>query len=340
MRFSLTKWILGVIGLLLIATVVIINFIWQDYQSFIDKKNTLAKPIIIEILSGMNFQQLTETLVVKDIIDKPYYFKWLARQSNKATQIKTGEFEIVSGLTPIEILDTFVSGKVVQYSLTLVEGWQFSQALDLIEQSPHLEKTLNYANRDEIMLQLGLPKPHPEGLFFPDTYHFPKGTTDREFLIRAYDRMDKVLQEEWLGRAESLPYQRPYQALTMASIIEKETGLASEREEIAGVFVRRLIKGMRLQTDPTVIYALGKQFDGNIRKKDLSVDSPYNTYRNHGLPPTPISLVGRAAIHAALHPADGKSLYFVAKGDGSHQFSDTLAEHNQAVATYQLKKKR
>ena len=199
-----------------------------------------------------------------------------------------------------------------------------------------MKKTLDYSDLDNLLVQLGYPKQHPEGLFFPDTYHFPRATTDKEFLQRAYQRLQTVLEEEWQQRAENLPYQSAYEALIMASIIEKETGLASERETIAGVFVRRLNKKMKLQTDPTVIYAMGQQFDGNIRKKDLSIDSPYNTYRYKGLPPTPIALAGREAIYAALQPQDGKALYFVAKGDGSHYFSETLAEHNSAVAKYQL----
>ena len=187
------------------------------------------------------------------------------------------------------------------------------------------------------MSELGYPDLMPEGLFFPDTYYFPKGTTDIAFLQRAYQRLKVVLDEEWQQRDANLPYQNAYEALIMASIIEKETGLASDRGTIAGVFVRRLNKNMKLQTDPTVIYAMGKQYNGNIRKKDLDIDSPYNTYRHKGLPPGPIALASREAIHAALHPEDGKSLYFVAKGDGSHYFSENLTEHNRAVAKYQLK---
>ncbi len=223
------------------------------------------------------------------------------------------------------------SGKVIQYSLTLVEGWHIWEVLNAVSDDPVLIKTLSHDQADTLMQQLGLEAEHAEGYFFPDTYYFPRGTTDKEFLIRANKRLFDVLNEEWEQRDEGLPYQTPYEALIMASIIEKETGHPDERSEIAGVFVRRLQKDMKLQTDPTVIYAIGQQFDGDIRKKDLSIDSPYNTYKVKGLPPTPIAIVGREAIHAALHPKDGKTLYFVAKGDGSHYFSETLAEHNKAV---------
>jgi UPF0755 protein len=187
------------------------------------------------------------------------------------------------------------------------------------------------------MVKLELAGTHYEGQFLPDTYHFPKNLTDVEFLKRAYSAMQTVLKEEWDNRAVGLSYKNSYEALIMASIIEKETGQASEREQISGVFVRRLEKRMRLQTDPTVIYGMGDKYKGNIRKRDLLRDTPYNTYRRHGLPPTPIALPGRDAIHAALHPAESDALYFVARGDGSHQFSATLKEHNNAVIKYQLK---
>lgn len=190
------------------------------------------------------------------------------------------------------------------------------------------------------MAKLGYPGLPAEGLFYPDTYHFPRGTTDVAFLRRSHEALLQVLKEEWQSRDEGLPYQSPYEALIMASLIEKETALASERGQIAGVFVRRLQRGMLLQTDPTVIYAMQESFDGNIRRKDLQIDSPYNTYVYAGLPPTPIALVGREAIFAAMQPEEGKTLYFVAKGDGSHHFSETLQEHNRAVAKYQLGKEQ
>ncbi|MEJ2093844.1 MAG: endolytic transglycosylase MltG, partial [Gammaproteobacteria bacterium] len=214
--------------------------------------------------------------------------------------------------------------------------WTFREVMSAVKDHPALNITLDDNINEFIMSVLGSPAFSPEGQFFPDTYHFPYGTTDIEFLRRSHRQLQSVLLDEWEKRSENLPYQQAYDALIMASLIEKETGIPEERDRIAGVFVRRLARGMRLQTDPTVIYAMGKNFDGNIRRKDLDIDSPYNTYRNPGLPPTPIALAGREAIHAALHPSDGKDLYFVATGDGGHYFSETLEEHNKAVRKYQL----
>lgn len=309
---------------------------YQSYQGFKQTALNIAQTETFTIDAGTSFDRVNEQLVARGIVERPRYMSLLARETGLATRIRTGEYQLTPGMTPVSLLELLVSGKVMQYTLTLVEGWNLREVLAAVEADPVLEKTLDYADRKQLMTQLGLPAQSAEGLFFPDTYYFPRGTTDRAFLQRAYDRLQSVLQEEWQQRAENLPYKSPYEALIMASIVEKETGLAAERGAIAGVFVRRLHKGMKLQTDPTVIYAMGEQFDGNIRKKDLSIDSPHNTYRYRGLPPTPIALAGREAIHAALHPESGKTLYFVAKGDGSHYFSETLAEHNRAVAKYQL----
>ena len=208
--------------------------------------------------------------------------------------------------------------------------------MQAVQKNEVLEHTLAQADEDYVMAQLDHKGEMAEGRFFPDTYHFPRGTTDVEFLKRAYDTMVRVMEEEWEVRDGGLPYKSSYEALIMASIIEKETSIPDERYKIAGVFVRRLQQGMMLQTDPTVIYAIGRNFDGDIRNRDLTIDSPFNTYTSKGLPPTPIAAPGRASINAALHPEAGTALYFVAMGDGHHHFSDTLAEHNKAVAKYQL----
>ena len=239
-------------------------------------------------------------------------------------------------MNALQLLDDLVAGKVIQYALTIPEGLTFRQIMQLLRQQPELRHTLADDSPAAVMQAIGEPGQSPEGRFYPDTYHFPRGTTDVQFLRRAYRTMAGVLQQEWQARDTGLPYKTPYDALIMASIIEKETAVPAERERIAGVFVRRLEKGMRLQTDPTVIYALGQSYDGNIHRRDLSLDSPYNTYRHAGLPPTPIAAPGRDSIDAALHPAPGEELYFVARGDGSHEFSRTLEEHNRAVARYQL----
>jgi UPF0755 protein len=227
---------------------------------------------------------------------------------------------------------------VISYSFTLVEGWTFQQVLEAVREQEALQGTFENLTAEAIMERLGHPGEHPEGRFLADTYHFPRGTTDLALLQRAYGAMQEFLQQEWDRRAADLPFKTPYEALILASIVEKETAVAEERPQIAGVFIRRLRKGMKLQTDPTVIYGMGERFDGNIRRRDLSENTPYNTYVHRGLTPTPISMPGRDAIRAVLHPADGKSLYFVAKGDGSHYFSATLQEHNKAVRKYQLKR--
>ncbi|HET8711947.1 MAG TPA: endolytic transglycosylase MltG, partial [Spongiibacteraceae bacterium] len=235
-------------------------------------------------------------------------------------------------------------GHVRTHTLALVEGWTLAQVRAQLDKDTFLQSSLNEVSNTELLSALGIDKKpgrNAEGLFFPDTYVFSGSTSDRDILRQAYRRMEKVLDEEWQQRATDLPYQNAYDALIMASIVERETGNASERPAIAGVFVRRLQRGMLLQTDPSVIYGLAAQFDGNLRRRDLeNPDNVYNTYQHRGLPPTPIALPGRAAIHAALQPAGGDALYFVAKGDGSHQFSATLAEHEKAVRQFQIKQRR
>ena len=300
-------------------------------------QNNRAMDFTIE--PGMSLQSISTRLREMGLIKQPYYLVIEARRTRKDGKLKAGEYVISPGTTPRQLLDQFVIGKVKQYGLTIIEGWTFAQLMETIGNNTILTHTLNAADNSSVMSALGYPELSPEGQFFPDTYYFPRGTTDLDFLQRANHAQQEILAQEWEQRAENLPYKTPYEALIMASLIEKETGLTEERAEIAGVFVRRLQKGMKLQTDPTVIYAMGKNFDGNLRRQDLTIDSPYNTYVYTGLPPTPIALPGRDAIHAALHPADNNTLYFVARGDGSHHFSETLNEHNKAVARYQLDRK-
>ncbi len=313
-------------------------FVWQHMQTQLNTPITLADDTHFVIQPGQNLADVAHRLTENGWLSHPNYLIFTARRTGKANQIKSGEYPISKGTTPLQLLDQFVEGKVIQHSLTLVEGWNLRQIEDAIRSSEILEQTITDWSGANLIKLLNIPHASAEGLIYPDTYHFPRGTTDLDFLQRAYDRLQAVLQQEWEKRASELPYQSAYEALIMASIIEKETGVAEERPQIAGVFVRRLNKGMKLQTDPTVIYAMGENFDGNIRRKDLKIDSPFNTYVYPGLPPTPIAAVGRAAIHAALNPESGKSLYFVSRGDGTHYFSETLAEHNRAVRKYQLKK--
>lgn len=264
-----------------------------------------------------------------------------ARWTGADQKIKHGEYLLNAPLTSIELLALLQSGKVLQYQVTLPEGITLQSAIAILADTEQLQSVLHEGASDPRILAMVAPYDSPEGWFFPDTYHFSRNSTDLGLLQRAQARMAEVLAEEWRGRAGELPYETPYEALIMASIIERETGLPEERGEIAGVFVRRLQRGMRLQTDPTVIYGLGDTFDGNLRRSHLRDDNNvYNTYRISGLPPTPIALPGRDSIHAALHPSEGSALYFVARGDGGHVFSDTLAEHQAAVRKYQLRRKK
>jgi UPF0755 protein len=287
---------------------------------------------------GTSFGAMAKDLERRGLISSALYFRIIARWDDKAHRIRAGEYHIAVGTKPEQLLDQMVAGKVISYSFTLVEGWTFQQVLEAVREQEALQGTFENLTAEAIMERLGHPGEHPEGRFLADTYHFPRGTTDLALLQRAYGAMQEFLQQEWDRRAADLPFKTPYEALILASIVEKETAVAEERPQIAGVFIRRLRKGMKLQTDPTVIYGMGERFDGNIRRRDLSENTPYNTYVHRGLTPTPISMPGRDAIRAVLHPADGKSLYFVAKGDGSHYFSATLQEHNKAVRKYQLKR--
>ena len=337
--YSKLKQTIFVISLLTLLSATLVSlWFWHDMQSQLHTPVMLNEQIDYTIKPGMSLHSVSRELSALGIIRQPYYLVIEARRLGIASNIRAGEYAITQGITPAQLLEQFVAGKVKQYALTLIEGWTFNQVVDSVRLNPHLRQTLGDTGAKAVMTMLDKPELSPEGQFFPDTYHFPKGTTDIDFLRRAYTRMQDILAAEWQQRSDGLPYETPYQALIMASVIEKETGLPQERGQIAGVFVRRLQKGMLLQTDPTVIYAMGENYDGNIRRKDLSIDSPYNTYLYAGLPPTPIAIPGLEAIRAALHPEEGNTLYFVAKGDGSHHFSETLSEHNKAVAKYQLGK--
>jgi UPF0755 protein len=323
--------------LILLAAGAAYGLYW-DVTQFSHRPMKLGEDRSLTVERGQALRGVAQTISDAGWVDRPpEYLIALARLGQQAHRIHAGEYRIPLGTTPQGLLNLLVDGQVVQHTLTIVEGWSFAQLLAAVRASPVLEQTLEDLTPAGIMGVLGRPDEHPEGRFFPDTYHFPRGTTDVEFLARAYVTMERVLAQEWAGRAQDIPLETPYQALILASIVEKETGAAFERPEISGVFTRRLQKGMRLQTDPTVIYGIGPAFDGNIRRSDLRRDTPYNTYTRSGLPPTPIALPGRESIHAAVHPAPGKSLYFVSRGDGTHQFSDTLKAHNQAVRTHQLK---
>jgi UPF0755 protein len=266
---------------------------------------------------------------------QPALLYWWFRLSGQARQIKAGSYELERGATPREILSKLVRGEEALRSVTLVEGWNLRQVREALRTADQLKPLTAGLAADELMLQIGMPGLAAEGRFFPDTYTYAKGSTDVALLQRAARAMDKKLAAAWAQRSPQSPLKSPEEALTLASIVEKETGRASDRPQIAAVFSNRLRIGMRLQTDPTVIYGLGLQFDGNLRKADLLADTPWNTYTRTGLPPTPIAMPGRGALLAAVQPAASKAIYFVARGDGSSQFSATLDEHNRAVNKYQ-----
>ena len=289
------------------------------------------------IKSGSSIKAIAQQLSQEAIIDDPWLFILMARLKDVDTKIRAGEYRLETNFTTTKLLEKFTSGVSIQYSFTIIEGWSFRQMVNALHKDPILVKTLEDKSNAEIMAALGYPDRHPEGLFFPDTYSFPKGTTDHSFLKRAYQQMEKHLAYQWENRGEEIAVKTPYETLILASIVEKETGVAFERPLIAGVFTQRLKIGMKLQTDPTVIYGMGDEFDGDIRYRDLRKDTPYNTYVHRGLPPTPIALPGVDAIKAVLNPEKTKALFFVSKGDGTHQFSETLDAHNRAVIKYQLK---
>lgn len=326
--------------LILLAGAAIAGWWLVQYKAFVQQPLTIpAEGTALTVAPGATFTTVARQLEAGGMIDDVRMFRLMVRLEGKGDALKAGEYHIAPGTTPGQLLQQLVAGRVRQYSMTLIEGWQFRQMLRALEDNPYLDHTLSGSSDSDIMTAIGQPGIHPEGRFLPDTYHFPRGMSDVEFLRRAFRAMDQRLEHEWSQRAPDLPLKSPYEALILASIVEKETGVASERARIAGVFTRRLAMGMRLQTDPTVIYGLGEAFDGNLRRRDLEAEGPYNTYRIKGLPPTPIALPGTDALHAAVHPAPGNELYFVARGDGSHYFSATYEEHDRAVKEYQLKRR-
>ena len=324
-------------GLLLVVLVLGYAF-WQQRMA-LQQPLKLDEARLLDVPAGSTPVGLINRLERDGLLDGGLWLRLHWRLNRAGQTLHGGEYRLEPGMTVNELFEAWVSGKVVQYSLTLVEGWNIRQLRAALGAQEKLEQTLAGVDDAELMRRVGEPGMHPEGRFFPDTYRYVRGMRDIDLLIQANRRLRQVLAEEWAARATGLPYKTEYEALIMASIIEKETGVPAERGQIAGVFVRRLEKRMRLQTDPTVIYGMGERYAGKIRRSDLREATPYNTYTISGLPPTPIAMVGREAIHAALQPEPGKTLYFVARGDGSHVFSATLEEHLRAVRQYQLKRR-
>ncbi|APZ43646.1 endolytic transglycosylase MltG [Acidihalobacter ferrooxydans] len=327
--------LLGLLALFAVLAVVLVGVgVWRTLDAPLDIP---AGGVLITVPSGAAAGDVALQLQRENVLQHPRLWTLYARLDGRAGQIKQGEYRLNPGLTSLGLLDLLVAGKTVQYPLTLIDGWTFRQIMQALNKDPHIDHTLKPTDYADLIHRLGGPKNmSPEGWFYPNTYFFPDGATDVSILRRAYDAMRKYLDAQWAQRASNLPLKTPYQALILASIVEKETGSASERPLIAGVFINRLRKGMRLQSDPTVIYAVGRAYKGRITYRDLRNGSPYNTYVHHGLPPTPIAIPSPAAIHAVLHPAHTKYLYFVAMGNGMHAFSRTYAEQERAVIKYQL----
>lgn len=292
-------------------------------------------PFEFELKQGGHLKSVSHELQQAGLLEQDWAFVWLARLLGKSGHIQAGYYVLEHSVTPLELLNMFSRGEVIQRKLSVIEGWTFRQFRDALNANPDLKHVTSNLTDTEILQRIGATETHPEGLFFPDTYRFAAGTRDLVIFKRAYQTMQQRLQAAWAARDANLPLQTPYQALILASIVEKETGAPGDRPMIAGVFMNRLRKGMLLQTDPTVIYGLSDKFDGNLRRRDLLADTPYNTYTRRGLTPTPIALPGLAALQATLHPAHTDALYFVSRGDGSSQFSSTLTAHNRAVGRYQ-----
>lgn len=311
-------------------------FAWTGmHYHIVQKKVVVLENTSLEIRKGDTLDAIIKNLRAQNIDINPFWFKMFAYRHHLDRILKMGEYILPKGLTAANILSLLVEGKTKQYSITFPEGWGFKQMFQAIKSNPNLQHTLTDEELKDVMKKVGSETGHPEGQFFPDTYFFEKNSTDLELLKRAHDTMQTMLAVEWDKRDHKVPLETPYQALIMASIIEKETGAPEERKQISGVFARRLKKGMLLQTDPTVIYGMGDDYHGDIRREDLREPTPYNTYVNKGLPPTPIALPGKEAIVAALHPAEGDALYFVARGNGHHAFSATLHEHERFVDRFQ-----
>ena len=325
---------------------------WYDYDTWLETPLTLGdEPRTFTIERGWSARRVGEALEREGIVDKRHWYEVYLRLSGRGGGIRTGEYALEGAPTVPELLDLFEKGQTLQYAHTVIEGSTWRETLARLAtegslggefiategiEDPAAALVADESVGAALMAAIGHPDRHPEGQFFADTYRFPRGTRVIDYLARAKAALDRVLAEEWEGRDEGLPLESPYEALILASIVEKETAVAAERPLIAGVFHSRLRKGMRLQTDPTVIYGIGPSFDGNITRRDLRTDTPYNTYTRGGLPPTPIAMVGREAIRAVLRPEDTSALFFVSRGDGTHQFSETVEEHNAAVRKYQL----
>lgn len=333
--------LLAALVVIVLLTAACAGAAWLDYRRFADAPITaIAGHATIDVARGASYRDILAGLRTASVVASgtrsDLYWRALGRELGIAAHLHAGEYALPAGITPREVLARMAAGDVVQHRFTIVDGWTFRQLRLALANESGLAQTLPGSSDEDIARRVGIEDGRPEGWFLPETYAWVKGESDFDVLRRAHSAMQKTLDRLWPARAGDVKLDTPYQALILASIVEKETAQAAERPLIAGVFARRLKSGMRLQTDPTVIYGIGDGYDGNIRRRDLETDTPYNTYTRDGLPPTPIALPGAVAIEAALHPTPGDALYFVARGDGSHEFSPTLDAHNRAVQKYQL----
>ncbi|WP_370870651.1 endolytic transglycosylase MltG [Polaromonas sp.] len=327
---------MSLLVLVFVAGLVVFGAVgWWLHEPLTLKPQPGSQVLDLEIEPGTPAQRVAGVVAASGVDVQPVLLYAWFRLSGQARQIKAGSYEITPGTTPRRLLSMLVRGEESLKSVTLVEGWNFRQVRAALQKAEALKPDTQGLGAEAIMAQLGKPGVHPEGRFFPDTYTYAKGSSDLAVLKRAARAMDKRLEAAWALRSADTPLKTPDEALILASIVEKETGKPLDRPEIGGVFSNRLRIGMMLQTDPTVIYGMGEQFDGNLRKRDLQADTPYNTYTRTGLPPTPIAMPGKAALLAAVQPAQTKALYFVARGDGTSHFSSSLDEHNRAVNKFQ-----
>lgn len=329
------KRVLKALPLLVILAALVAGGGYRYWETRLEAPLTIEEAVIYEVPEGAGFLRVIADLGERGIIEDGWAFRLLPRVDPESVpSLRPGEYRFEPDMDGRALLGRLRRHERVTYSVTIPEGWTFEQMRDVLDEAVKLEHQTPELSDAEVMERLGRGTEHPEGRFFPDTYRYRKGQSDVGILRQSMTRMDEVLESVWAKRTDDVPFDTPYEALIMASLIERETGAPEERDRIAGVFVRRLERGMRLQTDPTVIYGMGDDYDGNITRADLRETTPYNTYVIEGMPPTPIALPGRAALEAAVDPAEGEALYFVARGDGTHHFSRTLREHNNAVNRY------
>jgi len=325
------------VGLVVILASFMCGWLWISYDHSVNRSYISEEmgSVVISIERGQSLNQIVTTLEKQHVVEAKW-FKWLVRVEGAGNKIQAGEYEFSPGLTPKQILAYLIKGRVNQYAITIIEGQTFKEILQELNNHPAIKQTLDAnAAMEKHLQQLKVTEKNLEGLLMPETYFFTRGTEDKKLVLRAYRAMQAYVNTQWLKKDKDLRLKSVYEVLILASIVEKETGAADERKKIAGLFLRRLDIGMRLQTDPTVIYGMGERFKGDIRFRDLRKDTPYNTYTRFGLPPTPIAMPSKASIDAVLHPEATKSLYFVSKGNGRHVFSETLVQHNNAVNKYQ-----